>query len=208
MDRYLRSRGGESDKECPLLEVENQGYVHYNKASVVMYYFREMIGTVQVNDALKNLVDSFAYRDRPYPNSRELLTRFEKATPDSLKYLITDLFRKITIFNNRVSAAEYSQVKGGYQVKFTVSAEKMYADSLGREKPAPIRDWIEVGVFAKPVEGKKFGKALHLEKVLFNEREKSFTMFTKEEPYQAGIDPYYYLVDRVPEDNLKKLGSL
>ncbi|MBL7924607.1 MAG: ABC transporter permease subunit, partial [Bacteroidia bacterium] len=36
MDRYLRSRGGESDKECPLLEVENQGYVHYNKASVVM----------------------------------------------------------------------------------------------------------------------------------------------------------------------------
>ena len=45
MDRYLRSRGRERLKERPLLTVEsNQGYIHYRKGSVVMYYLREMIG--------------------------------------------------------------------------------------------------------------------------------------------------------------------
>lgn len=205
MDRYLRSRGGESEKECPLLEVENQGYVHYNKASVVMYYLKEMIGAEKVNSALKNMVDSFAYRDRPYPGSYELVDRFEQHTPDTLKYLITDLFKKITVFNNRVTDAVAKKVTDGYEVTFTVSAAKMYADSLGREKPAKLSDWIEIGVFAEPSNGKKYGKALKIEKILMQEGQKTFTLRTKDKPYQVGVDPYYYLVDRVPEDNMKKL---
>lgn len=81
MDRYLRSRGTESEKECVLEEVENQGYVHYNKASVIMYYFKEMVGEKNVNAALKNLVDSFAYHQPPYPGSYELVDRFDAVTP-------------------------------------------------------------------------------------------------------------------------------
>ncbi len=46
-------------------------------------------------------------------------------------------------------------------------------------------------------EGKKMGKALHLEKVLFDKMERSFTIRTKEEPYQLGVDPYCYLIVRV-----------
>ena len=37
MDDYLRDRGSERLKELPLMKVENQGYVHYNKGSLVMY---------------------------------------------------------------------------------------------------------------------------------------------------------------------------
>jgi ABC-2 type transport system permease protein len=205
MDRYLRSRGTESEKECALEEVENQGYVHYNKASVIMYYFKEMVGEKNVNAALKNLVDSFAYRQPPYPGSYELVDRFEAATPDSLKYLITDLFKKMTIFNNRVLEASSKKVKDGYETTFKVRTDKMYADSLGKETKIGIHDWIEIGVFAKPAEGKKMGKALHLKKVLFDKMERSFTIHTKDEPYQVGVDPYYYLIDRVPSDNLKKI---
>ncbi|MBK7683789.1 MAG: hypothetical protein IPJ26_15560 [Bacteroidetes bacterium] len=205
MDRYLRSRGTESEKECALEEVENQGYVHYNKASVIMYYFKEMVGEKNVNAALKNLVDSFAYRQPPYPGSYELVDRFEAATPDSLKYLITDLFKKMTIFNNRVLEATSKKVKDGYETTFKVRTDKMYADSLGKETKIGIHDWIEIGVLAKPAEGKKMGKALHLKKVLFDKMERSFTIHTKDEPYQVGVDPYYYLIDRVPSDNLKKI---
>lgn len=205
MDRYLRSRGTESEKECALEEVENQGYVHYNKASVIMYYFKEMIGEKNVNSALKNMVDSFAYRQPPYPGSYELVDRFNAVTPDSLKYLITDLFKKMTIFNNRVMEASSKKVKDGYETTFKVRADKMYADSLGRETKVGIHDWIEIGVFAKPADGKKMGKALHLEKILFDKIERTFTIRTKEEPYQVGVDPYYYLIDRVPSDNLKKI---
>ena len=205
MDRYLRSRGGEQEKECPLLEVENQGYVHYNKASVVMYYLKEMIGKENVESALKNMVDSFGYKEPPYPASYELVNRFEERTPDSLKYLITDLFKKITMFNNKVIDASVKKAGNEFEVTMTVSAEKMYADSLGHEKKTKIQDWIEVGVFAEPEGEKKLGKALVLQRVKFDANTRTFTFRTKAEPYQVAIDPYCYLVDRVLDDNLKKV---
>lgn len=208
MDRYLRSRGSEDERECPLMEVENQGYVHYNKASVIMYYFKEMIGETQVNLALKDMIDSFAYRQPPYPNSREMVNRFNQQTPDSLKYLITDLFYKMTMFDNRVTETSIKKTKAGYEVKFTVAARKFYADSLGREKEIAIHDWIDVGVFAKPEEGKKLGKPLLMQKIHLDKNKREFTFITKENPYQVGIDPYYFLVDRVPSDNLKKVDQI
>jgi aminopeptidase N len=208
MDRYLRSRGSEDEKECPLMEVENQGYVHYNKASVLMYYFKEMIGETNVNLALKNMIDSFAYRQPPYPNSRELVNRFNQQTPDSLKYLITDLFYKMTIFDNRVTDTKIKKTKAGYEVKLTVSTSKFYADTLGREKEIAINDWIDVGLFSKPEEGKKLGKSLLMQKVHFDKKTREFTFLTKEAPYQVGIDPYNYLIDRVPSDNMKKVSEI
>ena len=67
MDRYLRSRGRETEREKPLMKVyPNQGYIHYRKGSVAMYYLKEMIGEEQVNAALRTMIDSFAYSGPPY----------------------------------------------------------------------------------------------------------------------------------------------
>ncbi len=53
MDNYLKNRGRETLKERPLLTVESdQGYVHYRKGSVVMYYLKERIGEEAINRAL------------------------------------------------------------------------------------------------------------------------------------------------------------
>ncbi|MFN4765218.1 MAG: M1 family aminopeptidase [Bacteroidota bacterium] len=205
MDRYLGSRGSESDKETPLLEVEDQGYIHYNKASTVMYYLKEMIGEQKVNAALKNLVDSFAYRQPPYPNANELINRLEAQTPDSLRYLIRDLFKKITLFDNRLVEATTRKTKKGYETTVIVQAAKMYADSLGRERPAPLNDWIEVGLFSEPAAGKKHGKSLEIRRFQIRNKKNTYQFITQEKPWQAGIDPYCYLVDRVPADNLKKV---
>ncbi len=58
MDSYLSARGRELLEEKPLLEVgSQQGYVHYRKGSVVMYYLKEMIGEDKVNAALKSLIE-------------------------------------------------------------------------------------------------------------------------------------------------------
>jgi ABC-2 type transport system permease protein len=207
MDNYLSARGSEAEKECPLLEVENQGYIHYNKASTVMYYLKDMIGEERVNAALKNLVDSFAYREPPYPNAYELVNRFEAQTPDSLRYLVRDLFKKITLFDNRVLEASTRKVSSGFETTVKVQAAKMYADSVGRETPAMLDDWIEIGLLSEPTEGKKYGKAIALRRCRIREKESTFTFVTKAKPWQAGIDPYYYLVDRVMDDNLKKVSE-
>jgi hypothetical protein len=39
------------------------------------------------------------------------------------------------------------------------------------------------------------------------DKEGTFVFITKEKPWQAGIDPYSYLVDRVPDDNLRKVSD-
>ena len=207
MDSYLGARGTESEKESPLMEVENQGYIHYNKASTVMYYLKDMIGEQNVNAALKNLVDSFAYREPPYPNANELVNRLEAQTPDSLRYLIRDLFKKITLFDNRLMEAKTHKVNEGYETTVKVQAAKMYSDSVGRERPALLDDWIEIGLLAKPAEGKKYGKPIHIQRFRIRKKENTYTFVTSQKPWQAGIDPYYYLVDRVPDDNLKKISE-
>ena len=41
LDRYLRGRAGEQKKEQPLEFVEGQGYIHYQKASLVFYALQD-----------------------------------------------------------------------------------------------------------------------------------------------------------------------
>ena len=55
----------------------NQGYVHYRKGSVTMYYLKEMIGEDEVNRALR------------------------KETPPQYQYRLKDLFEEMTLFSNR-----------------------------------------------------------------------------------------------------------
>ncbi|WP_338870158.1 M1 family aminopeptidase [Spirosoma sp. SC4-14] len=209
MDRYLSSRGTESLKEVPLERVENQGYIHYNKGSAVMYYLKELIGERAVNKALQTLIEQYAYRQPPYPVSYNLVDLFRQQTPDSLQSVITDQFERITIFNNRATAATAKKRPDGqYEVTVAVQAEKFYADSLGREAPTTLNDLIDVGVYGKPAKGKKQGKLLAIRRERMRQKAGTYTFVVKEEPFEAGIDPVNFLVDRSPDDNVKRVDNL
>ena len=89
MDNYLRSRGRERLKEAPLLTVESQqGYIHYRKASVVLYYLKEMIGEEAVNRALRKVIQRYAYNAPPYPTSYALVDALREETPP--QYAVSD----------------------------------------------------------------------------------------------------------------------
>lgn len=207
MDRYLRSRGAETLKERPLLRVESsQGYIHYNKGSLVLYYLKEMIGEEAVNGALRDLVAKFAYAPPPYPTSYELVDRLRAATPPEYQYLIKDLFENITIFSNRtLEASARKQPDGRYEVTIRTESKKYVADEKGAEREVPVADWIEVGAFAKPEKGKKFGRTLHRERIRFEGVNATNRFFTSEAPDKAGIDPFHLMVDRTKDDNLKSV---
>ncbi|RYZ52361.1 MAG: hypothetical protein EOP49_09630 [Sphingobacteriales bacterium] len=205
MDGYLRGRSRELQAERPLLRTEGQGYIHYQKASVVLYYLKEMIGEEKVNTALRSLLDSFAYARPPYPTAMSALRAFRAVTPDSLQYVVTDLFEHITLFSNRVVAVDYKQEGKGYKVTVKTSSEKFRSDSLGRETKVPVNDFMDIAVFAKAGDGKGLGKMLQHRRVKITGRDSSFTFLVNEKPYQAGIDPFNCLIDRLPDDNLKRL---
>lgn len=205
MDGYLRGRSSEFEAERPLIRTESQQYIHYQKASVVMYYLKEMIGEENVNQALHSLIDSFAYKQPPYATSLSALRAFREVTPDSLQYLIEDMFENITLFSNRMLEAKYKKAGDEYEVTLTTTSEKFRADSLGKETAMPIADFIDIGIFAEPANKKNLGEVLAMERVRINKKDNTYTFRTKEKPYQAGIDPYNYLIDRLPGDNLKKI---
>lgn len=205
MDGYLRGRSREFEAERPIIKTESQQYIHYQKASVVLYYLKEMIGEDKVNLAMRSLIDSHAYRQPPYPTSLAALRAFRSVTPDSLQYVVTDLFENITLFSNRVTEASYTKVGDKYKVEIKTISEKYYSDSLGKETATPMNDFIDIGVFAEAQGKKGVGKPLAMQRVRLNKRDNVYTFYVNEKPYQAGIDPYNYLVDRLPDDNLKRI---
>jgi ABC-2 type transport system permease protein len=203
MDNYLRSRGAERLKERPLLTVEaNQGYVHYRKGSVVLYYLKEMIGEEAVNRALRKVIAQYRYAAPPYPTSYALVDALREETPPKLQYLIKDLFEDITLFSNRtLNAAAQKRSDGKYDVTIEVESHKYKADPKGNETEVPVDDYIDIGAFAKPDKGKQYGDTLYRERVHMTQKNATFTFTTDKLPDKAGVDPFALLIDRVPDDN-------
>jgi hypothetical protein len=189
MDQYLSGRSEEPIAEQPLMKTEQQQYIHYNKASVALYYLKEMIGEDKVNEAMRSLIDSFAYKPPPYATSIAAVNAFRKVAPSHLQYLIDDLFENITIFSNRTLSANYKKVGNEYEVTIKTLSEKFRADSLGKEKNIPLADYIDVGVFAVSDNKENLGKPLVLQRVKLTTKDNVFTFKVKEKPGQAGIDP-------------------
>lgn len=207
MDNYLRNRGRELLKERPLLRVEaSQGYIHYRKGSAILYYLKEMIGEEAINRALRKMIQKFGYQGAPYPTSHDLVDALKEETPAEYQYLIQDLFDEITIFSNRTLTAQAKKRPDGqYDVAIEVETHKLKGDEKGNEKEVAINDWIEIGAFAKPPKGKKYGATLHRQRVRIAQAQNKFTFTVKEVPDKAGVDPFSLLIDRIPDDNMKKV---
>jgi len=205
MNQYLQGRAVEGKKERPLMLVENQQYIHYNKGSVIMYALKDYIGEDSLNAALAKYVKAVAYQEPPYTNSIEFVDYLKAATPDSLKYIINDMFETITLYENKTSKCTYTKTKEGkYLVKLSIESKKMKADSVGKLKDVAIADWIDVGVFgSKEVNGKKVDTELYLQKRKIDKNKMEFEILVDEEPIKAGIDPYNKLIDRTPDNNSK-----
>ncbi|MBJ6116840.1 hypothetical protein JAO76_01465 [Pontibacter sp. BT310] len=74
-------------------------------------------------------------------------------------------------------------------------------DSIGVETKAPIKDWVEVGIFGPAHKGEERGKPLYLKKHLINSPNQTVTILVPGRPAKAGIDPNYLLVDWELKDN-------
>ena len=225
LDNYLLGRAAEGIKEKPLLYNENQQYIHYNKGSLVLYALSDYIGDSTMNAALSRYIDEVAFQDAPYTTSTEFLSYLNDATPDSLKYLIRDMFETITLYDNQVQESTFSETEDGkYAVTLKVQTTKyansekgrrIYKDASGDSlsieveglsKPIqslPLQDWIDVGVFGVDDDGEE--TVLYLQKHKFDSIESTITIIVDEEPKSSGVDPYNKLIDTNSTDNRRPL---
>ena len=210
-DKYQNARGAEAIGETPLMYVENQGYIHYNKASVVLYCMRDFLGEDTLNKAFHALVDSFGYAEPPWPTSMDMYREIRKVTPDSLTYLLEDNFKYITLYNNGItSATAKMNPDSSWSVNVSITADKVHADSLGKETKVPVNDWMDIAVERMPAFGKNAKKELNdvplvQQRVKLKSGANTFTFTVPEKPLAVVIDPDHLFFDRLPEDNRKKV---
>jgi ABC-type transport system involved in multi-copper enzyme maturation permease subunit len=211
LDDYLSARGGQAVEETPLIRVEDQGYIHYNKGSLVMYLLRDQIGEAKVNAALRSLLARYAFKGAPYPTSRDLVDalRREAGEDPRAQALITDLFEKITLYDLKTEEAEARRRPDGrYDVTLKVSARKLYADGKGVETPSPLgTETFDVGVFTAEPGKPGFTRAAvqsFTERTL-KDGEQTVTLTVAGKPAFAGIDPYNKRIDRNSGDNVTRV---
>jgi ABC-2 type transport system permease protein len=208
LDRYLRGRTTETHREQPLELVERQNYIHYRKGSLIMYALQDYITEDSVNSALRNYHRDWAGKTNPYVSSIELVNYFREATPDSLKYIIEDMFETITLFENKTESVKYTKLADGkYELELNYSAKKMRADSLGITSDIAMHDWVDIGVFGEEEEKEK-DRLIYFKKHLVKSGESTLKIVVDEKPIKAGIDPINKLIDRNPKDNVKDASEL
>lgn len=200
-NRYLRGRSSELVGEQPLMLVETQPYIYYNKGCLALYALQEYIGEEKVNEALRSFLSKHAFEKPPYANSLDLIEELRSVTPPEYAYLIADLFESITLYDNRALAATAKQLPDGrYEVVLTIRSRKLKADDQGIESEVEHADIFEIGVFGAK-EGHGEEAVLYLEKHSIGPGTSEVTITVDELPKRVGIDPRNLLIDRVSDDN-------
>ncbi|TWB40012.1 ABC transporter permease/M1 family aminopeptidase [Nitrospirillum viridazoti] len=209
LDRYLGARGHEDLEELPLVRVEGQPYIHYQKGSLAMYALKDYLGEETVNRALARLLKESRARTDRYALSTDLVAALKAEAPDQAD-LISDMLEKIILYDLKVTASHAEALPDGrYKVSVTVSAAKFEADGQGKEAPIPfVAMPIDIGLFsAEPGKG-AFGDhdVIHLAKHPLHFGDQTIELVVDRKPAFVGIDPYNKLIDRNSDDNVARLG--
>jgi ABC-2 type transport system permease protein len=200
MNRYLQKRG-ETGKDAPLLEIDDHPHVSYGKGAVALYTLREHIGTEAINGALRRFLEKYRGSGPPYPTSLDLYAELRAVTPPSLRYLLTDLFETMTLWDVKTQSAAARRLPDGtYEVTLEVLAQKLRADGSGVETPTPMNDFVEVGVFA-PGKDDPFSLTRHRVRT----GKQTLRLIVPQEPSHVGLDPHRKLIERERDDNMAEV---
>jgi ABC-2 type transport system permease protein len=165
-------------------------YQSYRRGPFALYAMSEYIGEDKVNKALKNLLEKHTPDNTRLATTLDLFNELRSVTPDSLQYLLHDLFEVNTYWDLKIINATPE--------KLEILSKKIVADSAGVEREIPINDWIEIGLYNN--EG-----TIHLQKHHITSEKQTIIIKTAKEPARAVIDPRQLLIDLKTDDNSMKV---
>ena len=207
LDRYLQGRSTERLGEQPLLRSEGQGYIHYQKGSVVMMAIKDRLGEERLNANLKAFNERYRYRNDPFPTTLDLVSYLSQNTAAEEKTFIDDLFNNITLYDLRVKDAKVTELADGkFQLNLILHADKLVADDKGVETTQALAEQIDIGVFSvDPDQTTGESGVIYLKKHQLVTGENSIELVLDQKPLYVGVDPFVRLIDRDGADNIRKL---
>ena len=78
-----------------------------------MYALQNYIGEEKVNLALGRVIEKFGYTNERKVLATDVINEFKNVTPDTMEYLITDLFETITLHENKALEADCKKLENG-----------------------------------------------------------------------------------------------
>ena len=184
-----------------------------------------VIGEKTLNKALTKYVKKVAFQEPPYTTSIDLLNHIKEVTPDSLNYLLDDMFETITLYQNRVVETKSKKLDNGkYKVDIEFKVSKYRNDEKGRafygdrekdsityqtdqmKKPEYsgfLEDYIDIGIFGEDDDENE--TELYLKKHKISSIHNKVSIIVDKEPKEVGIDPYNKLIDTNSEYNRMKI---
>ena len=185
----------------PLLRAMDP-WAGYRKGPFALYALSEYIGEERVNAALRSLLEKKAGVAPSLATTLDLYRELQAVTPDSMQYLLHDLFEVNTFWDFATERVTAEQTPAGsWQVTLDVRARKVVADTAGVETEVPMNEWVEIGVYAPREEGESLPRPLYLQKHRIRSGEQTITVTVPTRPARAGIDPNILLIDLEARDN-------
>ncbi|HZY80748.1 MAG TPA: M1 family aminopeptidase [Cyclobacteriaceae bacterium] len=201
-DHYVSPQQREAD---PLLEA-SQTVIIYRKGPLALYSLREYIGKEQLRSRLRNFYNKYSTASGSWPLPSDLYEELRAVTPDSMRYLLHDLFATNTFWELKTERATALETETGkWKVKMDVKARKFTVDKKGNETDVPMNDWIHIGAYGRPLEDNADESSLYLKQHKIHSGMQSIEIVVTSKPYQAGIDPNRLLMDLKGWDNVTEV---
>lgn len=211
---YLEERAQQAN-ETPLIHssLKNE-YLNYRKASLSIYAMSVHLGETVLNEALAKFEKRFRNTEPPFATSLDFVSCIREVTPDSLQYLVHDMFETITLYDNKISDVEIKEEGDTYNVSLNLSISKYRADKKGKrsygenaivdneKKSLPLSDTVEIGFFDKD------GMIIEVKRVKVNEIDNLFNFTFDRDVSRVEIDPNYLLIDVNREDDIWEATNL
>ena len=183
-------------------------YMSYRRGPFALFALSEYVGEENVNRALRRLLETHRPNGAPAATTLDLYRELQAVTPDSLRYLLHDLFEVNTFWQLRTERVTATQnADSTWQVMLDVRARKVVFDSAGAETEMPMDEAIEIGIFEPNDSGYELGKPLHLQKHRIRSGAQRITLTVHRRPVLAGIDPHHLLdwEEREDDDNIQRV---
>jgi len=184
-------------------------YLAYRKGPFAMYALSEYVGSDRVNRALRRLIEKHDAAGAPLATTLDLYRELQAVTPDSLEYLLHDLFEVNTFWQlatERVTAEQTGE--GTWQVTLDIRARKVVLNEAGVETVVPMDESVQIGVFGAAGEGgDELSDPLYVQMHRIRSGDQTITVTVPRQPVLAGIDPYHLLdwEERDDDDNSERV---
>ena len=193
LDRYLSGRAGDTYAEVPLYKSDDQAYLFYNKAAIVLFALRDLLGQEALEKAIR------AIMEEPRPTSVSLVRHLHRVADAGQDALIDQWMREIVLYDLKLDAVETRRRDDGrYDVILRVHAGKSRVDSKGNEQPLALTEPIEIAIATD-------AKVLDSRKRLLRSGMNEIKLVVDSQPSSVTVDPWITRIDRNPGDNGKRL---